>query len=100
MGFRLRKSIKVCPGLTLNLSKSGVSASIGVRGARVTVGEKGIRKTVGIPGTRLSYSDYKPNCVAHQRPEMKPGARPGNQAGKFVVVLFAVVVFALVYLAK
>jgi hypothetical protein len=56
--LRLRRTIKVFPGLTLNLSKSGVSASVGVRGARVTVGKTGFRKTVGIPGTGLSYTDY------------------------------------------
>jgi len=59
MGLRLRRTIKVFPGLTLNLSKSGVSASVGIRGAKVTVGSKGIRKTVGIPGSGLSYTDYQ-----------------------------------------
>jgi len=33
MGLRLRKSIKILPGVKLNISKSGISTSIGVRGA-------------------------------------------------------------------
>lgn len=57
MGFRFRRSIKLFPGVTINLSKSGVSASLGVPGATVNVGKRGTRSTVGVPGTGLSYSD-------------------------------------------
>lgn len=35
MGFSFRKSKKIAPGLRLNLSKSGLGLSAGVRGARV-----------------------------------------------------------------
>ena len=41
MGFRFRKSINLGGGLKLNLSKSGIGASIGVPGLRVTKKEKG-----------------------------------------------------------
>ena len=41
----------------MNLSKSGVSASIGRPGATINVSERGTRGTVGIPGTGLSYSE-------------------------------------------
>jgi len=57
MGFRFRKSIKVLPGIRLNLSKSGVSTSFGKPGASVNIGERGARGTVGIPGTGISYSE-------------------------------------------
>jgi hypothetical protein len=58
MGFIFRKRIKIAPGITINLSKSGVSTSIGPRGAKLTVGgSRGPRATVGIPGTGLSYSE-------------------------------------------
>jgi hypothetical protein len=33
MAFRLFRRIKIAPGITLNLSKSGLSASAGVRGS-------------------------------------------------------------------
>ena len=55
MAFRLFRRIKIAPGITINLSKSGLSASAGVRGARVTRGPRGVRRTVGIPGTGVSY---------------------------------------------
>ncbi|WP_302805107.1 DUF4236 domain-containing protein [Cloacibacillus porcorum] len=53
MGLRFRKSVKLCPGVRLNLSKSGVSTSFGVTGARVNVGKNGVYASAGIPGTGL-----------------------------------------------
>jgi hypothetical protein len=50
MGFlRFRRTFKIVPGLHLNLSKSGVSTSVGRRGAWFTVGHRGTRSTVGLP---------------------------------------------------
>lgn len=49
--MRFRKRIKLLPGLRLNLSKSGVSLSAGVRGASVTFGKRGKHLNVGLPGT-------------------------------------------------
>ena len=57
MGLRLFRRIKIAPGISINLSKSGLSASAGVRGARVTLGPRGVRRTVGIPGTGVSYTE-------------------------------------------
>ncbi len=57
MGFKFRRSVKIAPGVRLNISKSGPSVSFGRRGARVTVGKDRITKTVGIPGTGVSYTD-------------------------------------------
>jgi len=58
MGFRFRKTIKLLPGVRLNITKSGVSStSIGRPGATLNVGGKrGPRVTVGVPGTGVSYS--------------------------------------------
>lgn len=56
MGFRFRKIIKIAPGVKLNISKSGVSTSLGGRGATLNLGAKGVRGTLGLPGTGLSYS--------------------------------------------
>lgn len=56
MGFRFRKSIKLPGGFRLNISKSGVGASWGVKGFRVTETADGkVRKTVSIPGTGISH---------------------------------------------
>jgi hypothetical protein len=55
MGFRFQKRISILPGVRINLSKSGASASIGPRGADVNIGAGGITTNAGIPGTGLSY---------------------------------------------
>ncbi len=55
MGFRFRRSIKLAPGLRINLSKSGISTSIGRPGMTVNLRGRRTTTTVGIPGTGLSY---------------------------------------------
>ena len=61
MGSRSWRRIRIAPGVTLNLSKSGGSLSIGPRGAKLTVGPRGKRATVGIPGTALFYTTTLPS---------------------------------------
>ena len=46
MGFRFRRKLRIFPGLYLNLSKSGVSTSIGGRGATLNLSKRGTRTTI------------------------------------------------------
>lgn len=60
MGLRFSKSIKLGDLVKVNLSKSGVSATIGKKGASINVGSKGtflnLSPTIaGITGTGVSY---------------------------------------------
>lgn len=55
MGLRIRKTIKIAPGVHLNFGKKGISTSIGKRGAGITIGSTGTTAHVGIPGTGISY---------------------------------------------
>ena len=55
MGFRFRKSVSLLPGVRINFSLSGVSATIGPRGASMTFGPRGTHVNLGVPGTGLSY---------------------------------------------
>jgi hypothetical protein len=56
MGWRFHRVLNIIPGLwRLNLSKSGVSTSVGPRGADVNIGSHGATTNAGIPGTGLSY---------------------------------------------
>jgi hypothetical protein len=52
--MRFRKSIKIAPGLKINLSKSGISSTIGGKGLSVNTGSKGAYLNTGIPGTGIS----------------------------------------------
>ena len=56
MGLRFRKRVKLFPGLWLNLSKSGVSTSVGTKGLTVNLKGDKARTTVSAPGTGISYS--------------------------------------------
>jgi len=60
VSFRFWRRVRIAPGVTLNLSKSGGSLSFGVRGAHFTVGPHGKRVTAGIPGTDLFYTSTLP----------------------------------------
>ena len=54
--LRFWRRIPIIPGfIYLNLSKTGISFSFGVRGARYTKGKRGKRLSFGIPGTGLFY---------------------------------------------
>lgn len=57
MGLRFQKRVKLFPGVHLNLSRSGVSATLGVEGASVTVGKAGVFANVGLPGSGISYRE-------------------------------------------
>ena len=57
MGFRFQNRISILPGVRINLSKSGASASLGPRGADVNIGRDGVTANAGIPGTGLSYRE-------------------------------------------
>ena len=57
MGFRFRKSVKILPGVRVNLTGKGISSvSVGAKGARVNLGKKRNTVTTSLPGTGLSYS--------------------------------------------
>jgi hypothetical protein len=64
MGFRFRRSVKILPGIRVNLSGSGASVSLGGRGFHYTIGSKGTRVTASIPGTGMSWTEYTPHARA------------------------------------
>ena len=56
MGFRFHKSIKILPGVRLNINKRSVSITAGGKLGGVTVNSRtGASARVSIPGTGISY---------------------------------------------
>ena len=96
MGFRFRKSIKLFPGLRLNLSKSGVSASVGVKGATVNISDRGTRGTVGIPGSGISYSENLSSPDHAARPAPAAPASEGMSLGTVLAWVFVAVCFFVI----
>ena len=88
MAIHFRKSIKILPGVKLNLSKTGISVSAGVRGARITVGKRGTHATVGLPGTGLSVTKKiggKSKAKASQEIKAKPITKLSKEEMNFRV---------------
>ncbi len=56
MGFRFRRSVKLMPGVRLNVGLGRSSLTLGGRGATVNLSSRGARTTLGIPGTGLSWT--------------------------------------------
>lgn len=84
MGIRFQKRLKLLNGLRVNLSKSGLSWSVGRPGATVNLRKGKATGTVGLPGTGLSY-----------RQQLGPAR--GGMWGKLLllIMLFGVIVFFL-----
>lgn len=91
MSWRFRQSFKVIPGLRLNLSRSGLSASIGGAPFTINVGPHGVMGTASIPGTGVSYRhhfgatpqtyDVPPSApIASQPPNGTPSQFPTPHA--------------------
>lgn len=55
MAWNYRKRIKIAPGVHLNISKGGVSTSIGPKGTKITIGKNGSFLNTGILGTGLYF---------------------------------------------
>lgn len=91
MGFRFRKKIRIAPGLSINISKSGVSTSIGGKGSTINVGKKGVKLTNSLPGTGLSHST---NLYSPGRSKTK---KQLTTSQKFIRnILFLIIVFIVI----
>jgi hypothetical protein len=81
VGFRMRKSMKIAPGVRLNVSKSGVGASVGGRGGRYSVHSSG-RRTVSagsgiVPGVYYQKS-LGGSRLGEAHAVNQTSAHPGN----------------------
>ena len=94
MGLRFRKSIKLAPGVKLNLNTKSVGVSAGVKGAHVSVNSSG-RKTAtfSIPGTGLSYST---NLGKKKSSKKKKSA---EQSSGINIVLVVIIIILLLIIA-
>ncbi len=70
--MRLWRRVKVALGVTINLSKSGPSLSVGPRGSKVTLGRRGVRQTIGLPGTGMYMTRQLSSTPGRERP-VDPG---------------------------
>lgn len=111
MGWRVHRSVKIAPGVRLNIGKKGTSVSFGRKGARVTVGKNRVTRTIGIPGTGIyntktttlhkkaparttarSTHPARPTCTAPRTYVPRP-PKPLGPVGRFFLNLLAILSF-------
>lgn len=85
MGYlRVRRSVRVAPGLKLNLNKRSVGLTVGGRGAHYSVNTRGQRTTtMGLPGTGVSYIDR--STAGRPRGTSEPTQGQGEATGSVPV---------------
>lgn len=82
--FRFRRSIRFGPWFRVNVSKTGVSESIGRRPFTINLRGNRARETVSLPGTGISYTTQSTS-------------RPARGSGlRFLALLVVLVVLVLV----
>lgn len=76
MALRFRRSIKLAPGVRLNLSGSGVSWSLGPRGSTVNVGKRGGTLSQSLMGFNHQSKLWSPpNAASRPPPHTETTAR-------------------------
>ena len=90
MGFRFRQSIKIAPGIKLNVGKKSASVSVGGKGASLNFSKKGTRGTVGVPGTGLSYSKFK----KHDQQKNSDNSGLGTLIVIILIISIAIMIFS------
>jgi len=78
MAFRFRKSVKVAPGVRVNIGKKSASVTLGGRGARVTTGTAGTTASASVPGTGIGYSSRLSTGSAARRATASPDDTNGG----------------------
>ena len=57
MGWNVRRSRQIVPGVRLNFSKKGLGLSVGPRHAKISISPgKRVTTNIGIPGTGIRYT--------------------------------------------
>jgi hypothetical protein len=94
VGFRVRKSFKLAPGVRMTVTPTGVGVSAGPRGAKLSVHSSGrVTQTLSVPGSGISYTQTlgpsarrpgrSPVPTSESRPSQSVSPTPGLMAPKW-----------------
>jgi hypothetical protein len=94
--MRFQKSIRIAPGIRIDLRKSGVGVSVGPKGLKVGVDGKGRRSSsVGIPGAGISQRSYSnPGEDGHTPEEYQRATGAGVLIGIGIIVVLIIIAMA------
>ena len=87
MSFRFQKRIRLFKGLTLNLSKTGTSWTVGGRGASVNLRDGKATGNVGMPGTGLSYRSRLTDSANTPETEAPIDDQDSSGMGTIIVII-------------
>jgi Protein of unknown function (DUF4236) len=88
--WRFRRTIKLLPGVHLNISKSGVSLSLGGAGATINLNRDGYQTTVGLPGSGLNYRSDRSKWAQEFSPQAAGGSALLHYGWIIALVLAAI----------
>jgi hypothetical protein len=88
MSLRFRRSIKLLPGVHVNLGLHGAGLSVGARGLHVGVNRRGVYSSAGIPGTGL-YAVHHYRSSSGQHPRVAGDAGGGCLLLVMIAILVA-----------
>jgi Protein of unknown function (DUF4236)/Bacterial SH3 domain len=95
VGWRFRRTVKILPGVRLNISRSGISTTLGPNGASINLGKRGTRTTVGIPGTGISHSSLmSPSTDSGGEQTASPANAQKSGCGTWAIVAITLVALA------
>src|SRR5690348_664532 len=85
MPVRFRKSFKIFPGVKVNMSKGGVSFTVGAKGYHLNFSKRGVRQTVGLPGSGISETNYIVKNDTKSEKEKSTGSKTEEEETEKVV---------------
>jgi len=91
MPFRFRKIIPIGKGFRINLSKSGLSSSIGGKGFTLNLGKRGVRPTISMPGTGLAYTPSMSSAPSAAINQKSSGLTKNCLTGLISILLICII---------
>lgn len=67
MGLRFYKSFKILPGVRMNVSKSGISWTLGSKAVKLNTGKRGTYLNLSIPKTGISWRERLDNKTSKNK---------------------------------
>ena len=111
MPIRFHRQFTLFPGVKVNISKTGMSITIGGKGFHLNFSKRGVMQTTNLPGKGLSHRSYlfkndgdeekdKPEAEerAEEKREDKPKRKRARNVGERVSSPWGFFVFVLIAL--
>lgn len=97
MGFGFKKSIKVVPGVRLNVGKMRSSVSLGGKGLTTNISKRGVKTTASIPGTGMSYTSDGSRSKGTKRKDVPTSETASGKGSVLSGFLMLVGIAAIIY---